>query len=188
MNDIRVFALAIIALGIASPVSAQRIPTLDVSGGYQWISQGEAWIDNPLPVGWYVDVAARAAPWLGIVWQLSDNHKQVVESPTDTRKTSLSTVMGGVRVTASSWRRLTPFTQVMAGAWRVDQHFDYYEDLRANLMGMALLVGGGVDVRMTNRLGLRVGADYMNIDLAVADRPNTNSVRIIGGVVARFGN
>ena len=81
------------------------------------------------------------------------------------------TFMGGVQYRLSRVRRSTRFVRVLAGrasfAGTAGEHRDgaYAGCLDAFSSGWALAAGAGVDFHLTDRLALRVAADYRRIDL-----------------------
>jgi hypothetical protein len=97
--------------------------------------------------------------------------------------TSLTTFMVGPRVSSSEhFRRMKCYTEILAGAYRWNE-----QSSDANLTHGKFILsgGGGVDVRLTHRLALRVLALELML-VGSQTGPLLNS-RVSSGLVYRFG-
>ena len=74
--------LCLLALGITLPASAQDAPTVELSGGYNFLRvQFEDFEDEKsFPAGWYVDVASNVTEMIGIVGQIGGNYKTLFDT------------------------------------------------------------------------------------------------------------
>ena len=132
-----------------------------------------------LRTGWYVDLAGNLTRVFAIVGQVGGNYRSRDVLGNDLRF-SMHEFMGGIRASGTANTRFVPFGQVLAGPVRAN----------LSLMGegvsvtkFALQFGGGVNWRLTQRIGIRMGADYLRIfngqegrdigDLSGGDRGDT---------------
>ena len=181
-----VFCLAIV--GAAIPAVAQT-PTAELSGGYQFLrfsSEGEE--SESLPGGWYADVAFNLNEMIGIVGEVGGNYKSdSLFGVTVDQK--VHEFMGGVRVSSRRNPMVVPFGQFLVGGanYSASGGADI-EDLTISISdsetNFAIQAGGGVNVRLTDRVGARVGADYLRAFHEVSD---TNIFRFVVGINVSFG-
>jgi opacity protein-like surface antigen len=205
----RVCMLAGILMLAASPALAQDAPRVEVSGGYQLINLSVD-VDPSLGVpvdssqtlatGWYFDVAGNINPMFGVVFQVGGSYKTISESVTIAGVTADASVglnvhqfMGGIRINARSDSPITPFGEVLVGGVRggVDVSvtvtgpggtiFDTSESASATDFGLE--VGGGVDIRVSDRFGIRASADYIRV---FAEGEGANLFRLGVGAVFSF--
>jgi opacity protein-like surface antigen len=206
MNRFRlgVLGLCLAAIGgTAVPASAQSVPKVEVSGGYQFLnfSAEDAFstedVSESMPVGWYFDVAGNLTPMLGIVFQMGGNYKTFEESATFAGITATATAdlkvhefLGGVRLNLRFNSAIVPFGQVLVGAINGSVEVSASttipgappitfneEDSSTNF---GLQVGGGVNFGLTDAFGLGVGADYLRL---FVDDAGANLFRFHAGVV-----
>jgi opacity protein-like surface antigen len=191
-------ALCVAVLGVAAvPASAQTVPKVELSGGYQFLNLAVEGRNESMPAGWYFDVAGNLTPMLGVVFQVGGNYKSLDESvalggvaATVTADVSVHEFLGGVRLNLRSNPSIVPFAQVLAGAI----HGSADVSASATLPGIppiafdrefsgtnfGLGAGGGVKFALTDAVGLRVGADYLR---AFEDEGGANLFRFRVGVV-----
>jgi len=203
MKDLRtsvsLVALVLGWLSVALPAAAQDTPKADVSAGYQVIGlTGD--IDETLVKGWYVDIAGNVTSLLGIVFELGGDYKSIDESfttggvtATATADLSVHQFMGGVRFNLRPNPTVTPYGQFLVGAVRGaadvstsvtgngEVLFSGSDALSSTNFG--LQTGGGIDLRITNRIGIRAGADYLRI---FEEDAGANAFRFAVGVVFPF--
>ena len=191
-----VMAGAIVA---AVPASAQTTPTVQVSGGYQFLNLSFEGEGETLGKGWYGEVAGHFTPMFSAVFEVGGNYKSVSESLTINGVTttldadfSVHQFLGGVRVSHRRNPSLVPFGQVLFGGVNVSvegsgsasigggEIFSFSEGDAAT--EFAMQIAGGLDLRVTDRAGIRVGAGYTRI---FADE-GVNAFRAIIGVVFPF--
>ena len=196
-----VLALGVAAMGIAAvPASAQTVPTVEVSGGYQFLNLAVEGESESLPAGWYADVAANLTPMFGVVFQVGGNYKTFDESvvvggisASAEADVNVHQFLGGLRLNFRSDSPIVPFAQVLAGA--VTGSVDVSAsttlpgmppiaiDLDESTTDVGLAVGGGMTVRFSDAVGLRVGADYLRV---FADRSGADAFRFhVGVAIAR---
>jgi hypothetical protein len=193
-----VLALGVAVLGVAAvPASAQTVPTIELSGGYQFLNLAVEGRNESLPAGWYVDVAGNLTPMLGVVFQVGGNYRTFEESVAlggiaarATADVRVHEFLGGVRLNLRSNPKIVPFAQFLAGGINTSADVS----ASANLPGIppiafdrefsgtdfGLGAGGGVNFALTDAVGLRVGADYLH---AFVDDGGANIFRFHAGVV-----
>ena len=188
---IRSLLLTVAALGAPLSAAAQT-PRIEVSGGYQFLNVSadlESFdtgnipvrnVDQSLPAGWYVDLAGNLNRYLGVVFAAGGNYKSIAESVSFGGFAASASVdlkvhefMGGVRYSSRANPTVVPFGQFLVGA--IDGSakvtasgsvpgspgFSFSDE--ASGTDMALQAGGGMQLRLTDTIGVRVGADYIRI-------------------------
>jgi opacity protein-like surface antigen len=197
-----------VALGTTLPVAAQT-PRIEVSGGYQFlnisadlesIDAGDLpvrEVDQSLPTGWYVDLAGNLNRHFGVVFEAGGNYKSISESATFAGVAASATAdlrvhefMGGVRYNSRANPTVIPFGQFLVGAVNGSAKVTASGSVtglpgfsfsgEASGTDLALQAGGGMQLRLTDKFGVRVGADYLHI---LADEGGVNAFRFAAGVV-----
>jgi len=205
---IRSLLLTVAALGAALPAAAQT-PRIEVSGGYQFlnvsadlesIDTGDVPVrnvDQSLPAGWYVDLAGNLNRHLGVVFATGGNYKSITESATFGGLAASASVdlrvhefMGGVRYSSRANPTVVPFGQFLVGAINGSAKVTASGSVvgspgfafsgEASGTDIALQAGGGMQLRLAHKFGVRVGADYIRI---LADEGGVNAFRFGAGVV-----
>ncbi len=153
---------AVLVLAITNPATAQT-SRIEVTGGYQTVRV----LDQTLPLGWSADCAANLDAAWSIVGEASAAHKtERDENLGFDVDLSLHAFGAGARWSSRAGRRIIPFLQVLAGAVRARA--------KAVVLGVqigdsstrfTLQPGGGVNVRVTDALGLVGQIDYRRIFL-----------------------
>ena len=59
-----VLALLTAAMAVAVPATAQDVPRVELSGGYQFLNFSVEGESESMPLGWYFDVAGNLNPML----------------------------------------------------------------------------------------------------------------------------
>ena len=188
----RSFLALIVVLGLfAAPASAQEAP-VELSGGYQLISFEPGHDTQTLRTGWYADGAGNLTRVFAIVGQVGGNYRSRDVLGTDVRFT-VHEFMAGIRARSSASAKVVPFAQALAGPVRASLSV---QGQAVSVTKFGLQFGGGVNWRLTPRIGLRVGADYLRIfneqegrdigDLSGGDRGD-HAVRFAAGVVVPLG-
>ena len=173
-------------LGCFSSVSAQP-PKVEVSGGYQVLRA----LDKTFPAGWYVDVAADLNPWFGIVGEVGGAYKsesrRISINRTADVTSKLHTFMAGVRLSARINPRIVLFHNVLVGAVHASVGTDAVGvSLSPAETKVALQPNIGVNLMITDKVGVRAAADYRRVFLG-NDRGGENEFRVAVGVVLPFG-
>ena len=177
--------------GSVAPASAQE-PPVELSGGYQLVSLDPGHDTQTLKTGWYVDLAGNLTRTVAIVGQVGGNYRSR-DLLGDELRFSLHEFMGGIRASHRANTTVVPFGHALAGAVRATLSFQGEGE---SVTKFALQFGGGVNVRLTPRIGIRVGADYLRIfngqegrdigDLSGGDMGN-HALRFVAGAVVPLG-
>jgi hypothetical protein len=153
----RFAAVVLASLGLVSvmavPASAQELPKVEVSGGWDFARvmppHGDA---ENVPKGWYIDAAANINKVLSIVATGGGNYKTVFDEPL-----KVHAWLAGVRFSSRNNAKAVPFVQLLAGNGRLSAGEGFSESKKG------IDVGAGVTIAVRNNFGVRVGADYMRI-------------------------
>jgi opacity protein-like surface antigen len=206
------FLLSVVLLALlASTLFAQDKPNYELFGGYSYIladtdaridlnrfgAAGSAKVDKAHLHGWNASVAANPTGWLGIVADFSGHYGDA--EATATNGASVQRVGIPLRVhnflfgPRLSYRgdNVTAFGHVLLGVSRLDV------PLNAAVAGVpgsigetafALAVGGGVDVKLTDRVWLRpIQADALltRYHVNLTERGWQIVPRLSSGIVVR---
>ncbi|HLG54283.1 MAG TPA: hypothetical protein VI485_03065 [Vicinamibacterales bacterium] len=173
---------AVLAPRPASAQAAQAAPMAEVAGGYVFLRDFE--IDESLPAGWFASAAFNLTDMIAVVGEVSGSYAtiQLFGAAVDA---NVHTFMGGARF-FRRMDRLTAFAQVLAGVARADGGVDFLGvQISDSVTDFAIQPGGGVDVRLTERLAARFGADYRRI---FSEDSDGNEFRFLAGMVLGFGS
>ena len=175
---------AVLSLGLAETAAAQ-FSRFDVSGGYQFARTG----DQALPIGWSADIATNLNGTWSIVGEVSGAYR--IEEDEDLGvdvRLSVHSLGAGARWSSRVATRIIPFLQVLGGAARAAANARLFDtdvgDASTNFM---LQPGAGVNLKMTETLGLVGQVDYRRIFVDAGDdtASGANQFRVFVG--ARVG-
>ena len=194
--------LLVIVLGLPRPVAAQEAPKAEISGGYEMLHLGNFGDETQtLPKGWYADIAGNLTRSVGLVFQVSGSYKTVQETITNEGVTVSATAhvrayqfLGGIRINARPNKTVTPFGQFLVGAFRLSGEASvtatqngetvFQQDSSSNSStNLAVQAGGGFNVLLTRRVGVRAGADYIRV---FHKDDGLNALRFVVGAVVAF--
>jgi len=197
---VRRLVLCLLLTTAALPAAAQDVPRAEVSGGYQFLNVSVEGEGESLGKGWYADVVGNLNRTVGIVFEVGGSYKSISASETFLDVTGTATVdlrvhefMGGVRFNARPNAQLVPFGQVLVGAVNGSAKisgsasiggttiFSTSEEESATNLG--LQVGGGLNFLLTERVGVRVGVDYLRV---FEEDAGANLFRFAAGIVIPF--
>jgi len=191
-----VMAIGLLAAATA-PAWAQgaSAPKAEVAGGYQWLHGNS----ETLKKGWFADLAVSATKNVSIDVQVDGSYNTMTQSASSGGvNVNLSGdhhvyhAMGGVRVTSRRDNAATAFAHVLAGVQRqsaavtaaVTGAVTATQSGSDSISDFAVEAGGGVNIRLASRAGLRVGGDYIR----VFSDPGLNIFRVTAGLVVSFGS
>ena len=168
--------------------SAQEAP-VELSGGYQLVSLEPGHDTQTLRTGWYADLGWNLSPVFAIVGQVGGNYRSR-EVLGDELRFSMHEFMGGIRASSRANSTVVPFGHALVGPVRASLRF---AGEGVSVTKFAVQVGGGVNLSLTQRFGIRVGADYLRIfndqegrdigDLTGGDRGDHALRFVVGAVV-----
>ena len=193
----------VVAVGIPAAASAQEsaappVPITEVSGGYTFMRDLGDDLTNDLnfPVGWYASTTVNVNRWFGVVGEVTGSYKNdlklTIEEEGVSTDARVYTYMGGPRFAAKAGR-LMPFAQFLAGAAHLQATMNRPTQtpgfFHASDTQFAFQPGGGVNVLLTNNLGVHVAGDYRCIVDFVKDGENTysNQFRFLTGFSFNWG-
>ena len=175
---------AVAAIGlVAVPMAAAQPSRFEVSGGYQATRTA----DQIFAVGWSADVSGNVNDAWGVVAEISGTHREEADADIGADVTlSIHSFGGGLRWSKRG-SRIVPFLQMLAGASRMSAQAEVQgTGIGDSLVKFMLQPGGGIDVRLNERLGLVGQADYRRVFLDdSAGESGENQLRVFLGV--RFG-
>ena len=174
-----VVALSLLAL--VAPASAQETPTLEVSAGYAFLRDLTSEID--LPAGWFVDVTGNVTDLLGIVGSVRGNYRFDTDFQTvfgtSQYDVDVHTFAAGPRFSFRANENAVPFVQVLFGAARTGFSRSG-TSLSQRSTDLFLQVGAGVNLRLTDSVGLRLGGEYGR---GITDLDEPHGFSMLAGVV-----
>jgi hypothetical protein len=181
----KLFVVFSIVLSLSVLANAQDKPKVEVFGGYSILASA----DDRTGHGWHGSVAANLNSWFGLVLDVSGHYDS--ESFSSGIGPFFSSIDRsdhsfhiGPRFTYRGNEKVTPFGHVLIGGVR--QHRDEvssFGSLESNNTSNSTLVGGGLDVKLSKKIALRlVQADYVFVNT----RFNEHNGRVSTGLVVRF--
>ena len=173
----------ILLLIVTASTAAQSAssPRYEVSGGYQFMRDQDIAKHDPdlsanFPAGWMASGGAHLWRWFGAVGEVSGSAK-TLSIPGDKPKLRVSTFMAGPRFTRSAHSGINPFAQVLFGSARASSSV---LGVRETVTDFSYQPGGGIDVSMARRLGVRFEGDYRMIRAA---GHNSKEARVVAAAV-----
>lgn len=179
--------LCLFLLGTA-PLRAQT-PRAEISGGYSFLHDRDR--SESFPAGWVASAARNVNGWIGVAVEVGGNYRTCADcqrgpftsqqSRGDDLSLRVYTFMVGPRVAARSIPAVTPFAQFLFGGSHLSGGVEFDGSLTT---GLTYQPGGGVDIRMTPKVGLRLQGDYRVIR---TQGVNNRQSRFLAGVVFKSG-
>jgi len=169
-------------LFLVLPASAMARGSADVFGGYSFLREN---IGSGVNLdGWNASVAGRITDRIGVVGDFAGNRGtpgQPGFGPVGNMDTSIYTFLFGPRLYGPTYGNVSPFVHALFGAARGSAESG---DFSVSDATFAMALGGGVDLRLTRSLGIRLfQADYLMTRFFDVKQ---NNARICAGVVFRF--
>jgi len=195
----RFLTLLVVSIAVALPLSAQDNPKLEVFGGYQYLHAGsfDGEGDSANTNGWDTSATFNFAKHFGVAADFSGNYKteNVVNSSLGSNSypaaVRIYTYTFGPVVSAKASEKFRVFAHALFGGAHVRPTgcviFSGSPDEcgSGSASGFAMMVGGGVDAKMTNRSVLRlVQVDWVRLPSEFGAQ--SSNVRVSAGVVFRF--
>jgi opacity protein-like surface antigen len=171
-------ALFLIAVALMLSVSAlgQDTPKAELFGGYSYAGSGSNGFD--------ASIAGNVNHWFGLVADVGGQYSTFTDQGF-TEKISSHSFLFGPRFSLRK-SRAVPFVHALFGVANVKTDTDEFgPPLFFSDTSFAMALGGGVDVRINDRLAIRVvQIDYLRTNFFGGTQ---NKGRIAAGVVLRFG-
>ena len=176
----RVISACMTTAFVFASTAAAQPSLLEVSGAYQ-ITRAA---DQTFPGGWSVDIAANPGDAWGIVGEVNGAYRVVGDRDLGDVSLSLHSVGAGTRWSRRGARRLVPFLQMLAGVTRVTARAEILgTEVRGSSTEFMLQPGGGVTVRLNQRLGVLGQADYRRVFFDDSDgEVGESQLRILLGI------
>lgn len=178
-------ALLLLAWPLNAP--AQDAPKAEIFGGYSYLRADDSFDDGLDLHGWNASAAINFTKYAGIVADFSGHYGDVRLSPTlGKADISAHLFLVGPRFSYRKHERLTPFGHVLLGAARSHvTFFDPTGKVKFRDSAFAMAVGGGLDVKLHDRLAARLfQADYV---LTRFGDDSQHNFRLSTGLVLRLG-
>ncbi len=191
-------ALAISAFVV--PASAQERPAGTVVVGYAALKDTD--IDGLFATGWVADISGRVSRSIDLVGEVGGSYKSIAvpDAGFDTQ-IRIHTFAGGPRWVMRPAAKVTAYVQGLAGGARLSVGISdcgllpeaicsAARDFGEARTFVAIQPGGGVDVAIAGRVGLRLAGDYRAIfvtDDDLGDDTVLHEFRFAAGIVLGFG-
>lgn len=171
----RKLLMAFVVLGLLSAsAAAQDAPKAEIFGGYSYLRLNGG---TNISGGWHASIAGNFNNYFGLVGEFSGHYKDL--GPGTSVK--VHTFTFGPRLTHRSTEQIDAFTHVTFGGARTSASA---LGISASDTAFALTLGGGIDVRVTERVAIRpVQLDYVMTRFGGATQSN---LRYSAGIVFRF--
>ena len=174
---------------LAEVPSSAQTPRAEISGGYTFMRDQDR--AETFPAGWVASVVGNINGWIGAASEVGGSYRVCPDCQrgpftsatfrgTD-RNLQVFTFMAGPRVAARAVQAVTPFAQILLGGSHVSGGVEFDGALTT---GFTYQPGGGVDVRVTPNVGIRLQGDYRVIR---TQGVNGKQSRFLAGVVWRQG-
>jgi hypothetical protein len=160
------------------------VPRISLGGGYAFVRLIERdWRDENLPRGFWIFASARLARSVELTGEYTHTTKSYdrgISALFFAPQFEIDTLTFGPTLRFRSGRRWSPYVQTLAGVyrWRAEDVF-----FRQSVTDFVVQPGGGVDVRLFDRLSLRAQADLRTI----FGEEVSYQLRISGGASLHFG-
>ena len=197
----RVLFIASLLFSLPMAAMAQETPNVEVFGGYSYFrtNAGRA-LSNDLH-GWNASVAANLNSWFGLVVDVSGHYDSQSSASTIVQPgfppvsfrfdlhRNIHTILVGPRFSYRKMEKITPFAHILFGGARLHSKTESNGIVDISFSGndtaFAAAAGGGLDVKLTKSIALRViQAEYV---LTNFGGQTQNNGRASVGIVFRFG-
>jgi hypothetical protein len=175
---------------LSAQADGNHIDRLEIFGGYSFAAS-EFGIYGGMTNGWNASLNAKVKPNVGLVADFAGYYKTIGYGgnvPSDHSTTYTFTFGPHISKTFS---RLTPFGHALIGFGHIystqDVRPSYNPIKTAN--SLAVVLGGGLDVRLSGRIAWRVEGDYLHTSFQPADNQLTatgSNGRFSTGLVFHF--
>jgi hypothetical protein len=155
--------------------SKSAIASLWIAGSYVWLNG--LGVTNDYPVGWLASVGWNlAGPW-AIVGEVGGSYEttRISTPPSSDIHAHFYNFAVGPRIASTRRQTVRPFAQVLLGGVQAGSEF-------GSISHFAWQPGGGIDVRVSDALAIRVQTDYRVIPFGTTA---VKQWRIATGVVLR---
>lgn len=171
---------ACLLFSLSAIASAQDAPKAEVYGGYSAVFTQDITLH-----GFQASVAGNVNKWFGLVAEFGGAYDRDTLGSGLKVESTVYTYLFGPRFSRRGNGRATLFAHSLFGGVHGRGRIEGLELNRLETAnGFAMALGGGVDVKLSERLALRVlQADYL---LTRVDSETANNARLSAGLVIRF--
>ena len=192
----RIFPLlGLLVFTVPEVAMGQRVQGIEIFGGYAYLREDLRSTYSPFYLtptrfgsnfplnGWQASITENATDWLGITQEFGGFYGTQRLQGLDNHLSTFS-ILSGPRLSYPRLKGITPFAHALFGYDQATVSLPG-SDLSVTSSSYAMALGGGLDVKVSRRLALRVfQADYyMTRDFGSTQ----NNFRFSAGVVFRFG-
>jgi hypothetical protein len=175
---------------LLAPAAAEaQVSRFEFTGAYAFMRDQDRGED--FPAGWVAAVVGNINDWAGVVSEVGFSHRtcrncqrgpftSATFQGTD-RDLRVFTFLAGPRFASRAFAAVTPFAQLLMGGSHISGGVQFDGALTT---GFTYQPGGGVDLSLTPRVGIRLQGDYR---IVRTQGHNTNASRFLAGVVWRQG-
>jgi hypothetical protein len=176
---IRVIGLVVAAVVMfAATAGAQEIRRVNLAGGYSLLHDFDA--SRNFPAGWFASFGGSVRRWFGVAGELSGNYT-TIDVPGRTVNLSVHSFLAGPRFTLHR-DNFSVYAQTLLGAARSGASAG-----TSAQTDLAVQPGGGIDLRVTDGIGVRLGANYQFLHTPNCCYSHTGStakeLQFVAGVV-----
>ena len=181
----RVFIILVLLTALPMIATAQDTPNTEIFGGYSYLRQNDNLIGEDLH-GWNASFNSNFTKWIGLAADFSGHYGNASLTPGLKADVATHLFTVGPQFSYRGNETLTPFAHVLLGAARSDvTYFIATGRTRINESAFALIIGGGLDVKVHDHLAIRLfQADYV---LTRFNSNNQHNFRASTGLVFRIG-
>jgi hypothetical protein len=176
-------------LSAAAPLRAADAPKFELAAGYAYMHDSNR--AEAFPAGWAISTAGYINSWIAVAAEVGGNYDEcktcqigpfAAQTIRGTDRTiRVHTYLAGPKIASHAASAVTPFGQVLFGGSHISGGVEFDGALNT---GFTYQPGGGVDVRVTPRTGIRVEGDYRVIRTSGR---NNKEVRFMAAAVFAFG-
>ena len=181
----KLFIIAALTLALPILAQAQDSPSVEIFGGYSYLrgDDGDGGVDLH---GWNASFNQNFLKWLGVKADFSGHYGDFTIFPGLGSDLNAHLFLIGPQITLRKSDRFQPFGHVLFGVMRTHlTYFDVTGRVNARDNAFAIAAGGGLDVKVTDHLAVRLfQADYV---LTRFDDDSQNNFRASTGLVLRLG-
>ncbi|HKR02552.1 MAG TPA: outer membrane beta-barrel protein [Pyrinomonadaceae bacterium] len=171
-----IFMIALLLL-LRLQAAGQETPRVEVFGGYSYAGGNFH--------GWNASVTGNVNDWFGVVADFSGHYGGSIDEDGFDERQRAHSYLFGPRVSVRR-KRVTPFAHALFGASKLETDLSGFgQRFFFSDTGFSFVVGGGLDVRVNDRVAVRAfQLDYLRTRFFGEAE---NHGRLAFGLVLRFG-
>lgn len=180
--------MCLVLSGFATPAAAQDVKKIEVAGGWNYMAikdnQDEDW--THFAKTWFGEVSGNLNSMWSVVGVVSAGYKTITDTG-GAVDVKLYPYVFGIRATSRRNPKGHPFAHFLAGASNLKVEQGSFSASDTLFTWMA---GGGVNIPINDRVGARVGGDYIRIkgkDDSELIEDALQGLRLTAGITVGFG-